>query len=94
MQRGGFSKEQFRFYALTRYKLGINPSDCYQELRTVHLTASPSKRSVYNWYEKFKIGDIAPSLKDKPKSGRPRTTKLYGNGTMPDLMSPDLCRTT
>ena len=82
MQRSDYSKEQFRFYALTRYKLGINPSDCYKELNIAFSTSSPSKRSIYNynytnynWYGKFKLGEDAPSLKDMHKCGRPRSTK-------------------
>ena len=44
----------FKFYALTRFKLQINASDCFNELKNAHAETAPSRATVFRWFKEFK----------------------------------------
>ena len=53
----------FKFYALTRFKLEITASACFNELRRAHYEAAPSRATVFRWFSEFKDdGDAAAPL--------------------------------
>ena len=43
----------FKFYAFTRFKLGISAAACHAELAKVHLDRAPGKSTIYRWYSVF-----------------------------------------
>lgn len=72
-----FEKENFRFYILTRYKLGITATQITKELDTAWGVVAPSIRTVRTWLLKFKSNDT--SLKDKSGRGRSITALTNHN---------------
>ena len=43
----------FKFYAFTRFKLGISATACHGELAKVYLDDAPGKSTIYRWYSGF-----------------------------------------
>lgn len=43
-----------KFYALTRFKLKINASECFTELTTAHGDIAPSRATIFRWFSEFK----------------------------------------
>lgn len=66
------SKENFRFYILTRMKLGLKAKQIHGELADVYADKSPSFDTVARWIRHFSDG--RESLEDEGRSGRPRTS--------------------
>jgi transposase len=67
-------QSHFRFYAATRQRLGISATSVHEELRKAWGNAAPAERTVYLWFQEFKE-DQRTSFTDKPRSGRPTTTR-------------------
>jgi len=67
-------QSHFRFYAATRQRLGISATSAHNELRQAWGNAAPAERTVYQWFHDFKEGQRI-SLTDKPRSGRPTSTR-------------------
>ena len=55
---------EIRFYIQIRFKLGIEPKDILNELKTAISDHAPSLKTIYNWISPFK---------KNPHSGRPIT---------------------
>ena len=51
----------FKFYALTRFKLDVSASACFTELKKAHGEAAPSRATVFRWFGEFKED---PTTKD------------------------------
>jgi hypothetical protein len=43
----------FKFYAFTRFKLGIGATACHAELAKVYADEAPGKSTIYRWYSDF-----------------------------------------
>lgn len=76
-----FSNESFKFYALTRFKLGISADQCLTELFQVYNNDAPSRASIFRWFKDFEGSeDYRPeNLLHQPRSGRPRSTRTDEN---------------
>ena len=46
--------DNFKFYALTRFKLEVSASTCFTELKKAHRTTAPSRATVFRWFGEFK----------------------------------------
>ena len=76
-----FTDDNFRFYCLTRQKLGVSASQCLQELQSAYGSGTPGRSTVFRWYANFR--DIEPNeyadrseiVVDRPRSGRPRAAR-------------------
>ena len=44
----------FKFYALTRFKLEVSASACFTELKNAHGEAAPSRATIFRWFGDFK----------------------------------------
>lgn len=44
----------FKFYALTRFKLDVTANNCLTEVRKAHGDAAPSRATVFRWFSEFK----------------------------------------
>ena len=63
--------ENLRFYVKTRRLLKIPPIEIFNELTSAYGSQAPSYPFVVKWFNFF--GDGRESVKDEPRSGRPRT---------------------
>ena len=66
---GKESREYFKRYCLTRFKLGVKAKTVFVELCDAHPNNHPGKTSVYDWMHQFASGDF--SVIDAPRPGRP-----------------------
>ena len=57
----------FKFYAFTRFKLGIGATACHAELAKVYPDEAPGKSTIYRWYSDFP--DIGRHLNPKNIGG-------------------------
>ena len=79
----------FRFYCLTEWKAGNSAKNIHQRLEDVWGEASPGYSTIKRWLQNFKEEDL-PSLHDKPKSGRPRSSLTTDNiNTIQTLINDD-----
>ena len=53
-------------------KKGQSGADIHKDLKEVFGDSAISKKTVYNWIEKFDAGQL--SVEDAPRSGRPSTS--------------------
>lgn len=44
----------FKFYALTRFKLEVSANVCFTELKKAHGEAAPGRATVFRWFGDFK----------------------------------------
>ena len=68
----------FKFYAFTRFKLGISASETYKELCVAHSEDAPGRFTIFLWYDKFRSDTEAGAeagAEAGSKAGRPRTTR-------------------
>ena len=65
-------KEHFRAYIFIEFRRGKSPSEIHEQLLEAELNESPSRATVYIWYQRFTEERF--SLKDDPRVGRPRTS--------------------
>ena len=70
-------KRENRSYILTRYKLGLNATEIFNELKTAYGDTSPSYVTVTRWVNRFETG--SEDLEDEKKSGRPITETITSN---------------
>ena len=70
-------KSAYRSYILTRFKLGNTATVIWDELKTAHGEAAPSRRTVFTWVERFKSGD--ESIEDNMRPGAPITATIPEN---------------
>jgi transposase len=63
--------ENLRLYVKTRRLLGLSATDISKELNSAYGSQAPSYSFVAKWYNFFDDGK--GSIKDEPRSGRPRT---------------------
>lgn len=72
-----FSKDNFKFYCLTRHKLNVSATVCYEELKQAYPDDSPSRATVFRWFNDFeeKCNQAAVHLPLQPTRGRPRTSR-------------------
>ena len=68
---------EIRFYIQIRFKLGIEPKDILNELKTAISDHAPSLKTIYNWISAFKKNPH--SIEDKPRAGRPITAVTTQN---------------
>jgi len=59
------------------YLLGKNASETVSMLKTAYKDDALSKTRVYEWFSRFQDGDM--SLEDKPRPGRPSTSRNNEN---------------
>ncbi|VDP39747.1 unnamed protein product [Heligmosomoides polygyrus] len=63
-----------RHVLLYEFESGHSAAEAYRNLCRVFGSESPSVRSVYSWFERFRSGNRSPE--DEPRSGRPTTISL------------------
>ena len=68
---------EIRFYIQIRFKLGIEPKDILNELKTAISDHAPSLKTIYNWISAFKKNPR--SIEDKPRARRPITAVTTQN---------------
>jgi histone-lysine N-methyltransferase SETMAR len=56
---------------------GESPAQIHRELQTIYGDKTPSYSTVTRWYNRFENGDY--SVKDKPRSGRPKSSIIDRN---------------
>ena len=56
---------------LFHYRKGYNASQTCREMFTVYGEDAVTDRTVYNWFERFRGGNL--DVEDLPRSGRPLT---------------------
>ena len=59
------------------FLLGKSAAETIVMLKTVYGDAALSKSIVYEWFSRFKSGEM--SIADQPRSGRPATSRSDGN---------------
>ena len=67
-------KDHYKFYVITRAKLGISAADIVKELTEAWDNECPSDRTIRRWFKQFKDEQMT-SLKDLPRCGRPRSSR-------------------
>ena len=67
--------DNFKFYTLTRSKLGISAASCHAELTEVYGVAAPSRSTIFRWYNEFREDESQAGASAGPSAGRPRTTR-------------------
>ena len=66
-----------RYYALIRWKLGIDATTIQKELKSALNTQAPAITSVFRWVSRFKAGKF--DLNDQPRCGAPITARKTAN---------------
>lgn len=66
-----FPKIVVRGVILCNFRRGLSASECLEEMKAGMGSEAPSKRSIYEWYAKFRTGHF--ELTDAPREGRPKT---------------------
>lgn len=59
------------------FLLGKTPAETLVMLKTAYGDNALSKTRVYDWFSRFKVGDM--SIDDQPRSGRPSTSRTDEN---------------
>lgn len=59
------------------FLLGKNAAETVLMLKTAYQDDAMGKTQVYEWFARFKNGDM--SIDDKPRSGRPSTARIDEN---------------
>ena len=75
------------------FLLGKTAAETVAMLQTAYKDVAMSKTQVYEWFARFKNGQM--SLEDQPRSGRPSTSRTDENITkIHELIMEDRHRTT
>lgn len=61
-------EKHIKHVMLYEYFKGTNAHQCFQNMERVYGSDTPTQQTCYNWFEKFRTGDI--TLADEPR-GRP-----------------------
>ena len=69
-------QSHFRFYAVTRSKLGQSGIEVHQESAEAWRDAVPSLRTVQRWIKDTNDG-ARTAFSDAARSGRPRSSRTY-----------------
>ncbi len=72
-------KEEQRIALKFLVSSGLTPIQCWCKLQDVFHEATMSKTQVRVWSRHFKEEKMEASVKDLPKSGRPRTVRTAAN---------------
>ncbi len=59
------------------HKSGATPMECYRQMHAVYGGATVTPKTVRVWMNKFNSGET--QVKDKARSGRPRSASTPGN---------------
>lgn len=88
--------DNFKFYALTRFKLEVSASTCFTELKKAHGTTAPSRATVFRWFGEFKEDPTSDdSDSDCDRDARsPRTSRTTEVIRMVEDKIKEDCRMT
>jgi histone-lysine N-methyltransferase SETMAR len=70
-------KSIYRSYILVRHKLGLTPTEIFDELRLCYPDSYPSYMTVWRWWTRFDEGNL--NLEDNDRPGRPITAVTITN---------------
>ena len=65
--------DNFKFYALTRFRLGVSATDCLQELMSAHGETAPCRSTLFRWFSEFRDATTGASAGNGP--GRTRSAR-------------------
>ena len=68
------SMNNFKFYAFTRFKLGVSAQQTHTELSTAHTDGVPGKSTIFRWFSEFKDGMEAAEVAGA-STGHPKTIR-------------------
>ena len=93
-----FMMDNFKFYVLTRFRLGISATDCLTELQTAHEESSPSRSTLFRWFSEFREEDTnkeetAGASAENVRGRRRSTRTLEMIRNVEELLEDD-CKTT
>lgn len=64
-------REYFRAIIFYDFKSNLKPDESFNRLRLAFIDKSPSRATVYRWFNELKRGRL--TLRDETRSGRPLT---------------------
>lgn len=70
-------REHFRAMIFYDFKCGLRAEESCERLKMAFMDKSPSKATVFRWFNEFKRGRV--TLADEERSGRPRTAATEEN---------------
>jgi len=80
------TSSNFKFYALTRFKLRVCASDCFSELKEAHDDAAPSRATIFRWFAEFKDKDTVSSGEGGPASDGDHVARSPRTSRTPEMI--------